>query len=279
MIGDLYCELPDVLGRLYSGQGMSGAAPVDDDRDALLNDLIYTRSRDFDQEVWQSAEHATGLFTPQVEQRLYSGDGRPTLYLSPFLALIRVEIDATPGQAVHTWQDFTPEIAQNRMAILPLRGWPKSRLFRQATFYQDPWGTGNIRMTMLWGICLPDPGAAVPDETWETANLDPYDIGPDITVASIQPPGGGWWVTPPDVTDAVASWVVHTYQAAKSGYGENTGSGQSAVKVKKTIPDNVQHVIDRYKGETKAPKFALVPDDGSDIADPVGRWAGWQTIT
>jgi hypothetical protein len=282
-IGD-YCNLDDVNGRLYAGQGLDpdAAAPTDATRDALITQLISDTSRDFDQEVWESTEFQY-LFSPLPETRLFSGLGDPLLQISPLVSLIRVEIDSTPGQLSHTWQDYTIEVSRNQMGLLPLRGYPKTKLFRQSTFYVDPFKLGNVRITALWGILNPDPNATPPDEAWEDTYLDPLKLNigdPDITVASLKPSIGGWWVTPGDVRSAVASWVQQRYQLAKAALPGSAGGGSSKVNVNRSIPDDVQRVINRYRGENKEPKFALVANDGSDVDGyPVYRWAGWQTYT
>lgn len=287
-----YCELPDVRGRLYSGQGLPGALtnpPVDTTRDALLSDLITQRSRDFDQAVWGNLEYP-GLFSWRLETRLYSGLGQQDLSVGPFAKLAKIEIAATPGQIVETFQDYTLEVSQNRIGFRPIRGFPKHVLFRQATFYVDPFRLGNVRLGGIWGILQPDPKAVddasgLPNEDWEDTFLDPITTNAPspVTVASLAPEDGGWWKTPDDVRAAVASWVVHTFQAAKTGYGTSSGQGSAKMTTNKKPPDDVQDVITRYAGQNNVPKFALVADDGSDGDQmgqyPVWRWAGWQTHT
>jgi len=123
---------------------------------------------------------------------------------------------------------------------------------------------------------LPDSASAQPTPPWYglTTAAQIQALAPDPTQTT------GWWVTPDDVAAAVASWVVHRFNAAKAGYGEDTNTGVAAYKIDKSIPADTARVIARYKGEQKQPKFALVANDGSDVeAFPTYRWAGWQTQT
>lgn len=276
-VGINYCQLSDVTGRLYAGQGLNlgDPLPVDATRDGLLSLLIAETSRDFDQEVWEGTEAMSGLFSPIYESRLFNGLGDQILRTMPFASMAKVEIDATPGQLAHTWNDYTVEFSQNKMGAKPIRGYPKTELFRQSSFYQDPFRLGNVRLTAVWGVILPDPALAQPTPPWNglaTAALI-QALAPDPTLAT------GWWATPDDVIGAVATWVVHRYQMSKTGYGTDSNTGVAAYKVDKNIPGDVQRVIQRYRGEQKQPKFALVANDGSDVATfPTYRWAGWQTI-
>ena len=278
-IGYNYCTLADVTGRLYAGQGLNpGDAPPDDaTRDALLTTLIATTSRDFDQEVFEGTDLMVGgAFAPVYETRLFSGLGDQILPTTPFAFMAKVEIDATPGQLSHTWNDYTVEFSQNRMGAKPIRGWPKMELFRQSSFYQDPFRLGNVRLTAVWGILLPDAALAQPTAPWSglaTAGAI-QAVAPDPTQST------GWWATPDDVRGAIATWVVHRYQQSKTGYGTDSNTGVAAYQVDKSIPGDVQRVISRYRGEQKTPKFALVANDGSDVETfPTYRWAGWQTIS
>jgi hypothetical protein len=277
--GAPYCQVSDVEERLYSASGVLGATPDDPGRDAWLGDLILARSRDFDRAIF--GPELQGAFAPLVEQRLFSGLGNQKLEVTPFAQIIRIEMDATPGQQSPTWQDYTPEITQRRIGFLPIRSWPKKYIFRQASFYVDPWRLGNIRLTGLWGVVLPDAAATQPDESWEDTYCDPLAVASDLSIASLTPTGGGWWVTPTDVKDAIASWAAASFQAAKMSGGKTSGSGASKITNDASIPGDVLRVINIYKGEHNVPKFALVADDGSDLDDgaPVWRWAGWQTIS
>jgi hypothetical protein len=272
--GGNYCATSDVLQRIYSGSGVSGSVPDDPARDVWIASLIAARSRDFDQEVYGT--ELPGIFAPTPATLYFSGNGQPTLDITPLVSLIRIEIDATPGQQNPTWQDYTPEIAQRRIGLKPIRGNPKTSIFRQSSFYVDPFGLGNVRITGIWGICLPDPAATQPDEAFEDTYLTPLAVSNDFTIATSAPVGGGWWVTPDDINDAIASWVVSTYQGAKMGGGGQSGPGSGKVKNDKNIPPDVQRVITRYRGEHNVPKFALVANDGSDLDEyPAYRWAGW----
>lgn len=276
MAGNSYCQLADVQARLYAGQGLNPGDPAPDDptRDALLKQLIAETSRDFDQEVFEGSDLMVGgAFAPVYEARLYSGAGDQSLKTTPFAFLSKVEIDATPGQLSHTWQDYTVEFSQNKMGTKPIRGWPKNELFRQSSFYQDPFRLGNVRLTGVWGVVLPDPAASQPTAPWYGLNAAAIQaLAPDPTLTT------GWWVTPDDVVGAVITWVVHRFQMSKTGYGTDSNTGVASYKVDKSIPGDTQRVITRYRGENKVPKFALVANDGSDVESyPTYRWAGWQT--
>lgn len=278
-----YCAIEDVQARLYSGQGLPGVAvpPVDATRDAILVSLITQTARDFDHEVWGSTEYP-GLFSWRLETRLFSGRGDASLLLAPCVKVIKVEMDATAGADVGSWQDYTVEFSQRRMGLMPIRGYPKTKLFRMSAFWADPFLMGNVRITGIWGVLQPSPYATPPDASWETTYLTPITTndpaGLHPTLASSRPVDGGWWATPDDVRAANASWVVHRFQAAKTGYGVSSGTGGAKMNTLKTIPDDVQRVINRYKGEHHGPKFALVANDGSDLdVNPSDRWAGWYT--
>ncbi len=282
-----YCALEDVTGRLYSGQGLLGAAspPTDATRDAILKGLITTVSRDFDEEVWGNQEYP-GLFSWRLETRLYSGVGQQDLSIGPFAKLAKIEVDATPGQISHTFQDYTLEVEQNRIGFKPIRGFPKKVIFRQSTFYVDPFRLGNVRLTGIWGIVQPNGNAPAPNEDWEDTYLDGVPTnatanGGIPTVASLSPDGGGWWTTPDDVRGAVATWVTFKFQSAKMAGGATTGTGAGKMTNDKAIPPDVKRVITRYSGQHNVPQFALVADDGSDVDQqgqyPVWRWAGWMT--
>jgi hypothetical protein len=274
--GPDYCQTSDVTERMYSGSGVTGSIPDDPARDTWIADLIKARSRDFDQAVYGAEQ--PGIFAPIPAQLLFSGRGEQVLEILPAATIIRVEIDATPGQQVGTWQDYTAEFAKRTIGLKPIRGYPKTSLYRQASFYVDPFGLGNVRLTGIFGIVLPDPSALQPDEAWEDTYLDPLAVNQDFTIAKAATAGGGWWVTPDDVRGAVASWVVQSYQSAKMGLGPQSGPGSGRVTSTKKIPDDVQMVIDTYHGQHNVPKFSLVANDGSDgDGYPRYRWADWQT--
>src|SRR6266576_3784956 len=173
-----YTTLEVVQSRLYSGQGVLGAQvpPTDTTRDALIKQLIPEVSRDFDRAVWESSEYP-GLFAWRLETRLYSGMGQQDLTVGPFAKLAKIEIAATPGQVMQSFQDYTLEVEQNRIGFKPIRGFPKKTLFRQSTFYVDPFRLGNVRLTGIWGILQPDPDATPPDEAWEDTYLDSITTG------------------------------------------------------------------------------------------------------
>jgi hypothetical protein len=279
-----YCALEDVQARLYTGQGLLGSAnppagQAGTDRDNFLKDLITSTSRRFDEAVWDNLEYP-GLFSWILETRLYSGQGQQDLHVGPFASIAKVEVDATPGQDSSTFQDYTVEFSQHRMGFRPIRGYPKQELFRQSTFYQDPFRLGNIRLTGIWGIVQPNDNAAPPNEDWEDQFLDGIstNAGP-ITVASLAPPNGGWWTTPDDVREAVAEWTAYRYQSSKMPGSNTTGLKLATVTNDKTIPLDVKAVITSYRGQTNVPNFAFAADDGSDIDTYPGgwRWAGWMT--
>lgn len=285
-----YCSIEEVQARLYSGQGILNQTnpPTDATRDAMLADLITTVSRDFDEEVWGNLEYP-GLFAWRLETRLYSGVGQQDLSIGPFAKLAKIEVAATPGQVMQSFQDYTVEIEQNRIGFKPIRGFPKKQLFRQSTFYVDPFRLGNVRLTGIWGILQPSTLVDPPNADWQTAYLDSittnatvYHTAPGIpSIADLAPDGGGWWATPDDVRAAVAQWVTYKFQSAKTAGGESASKGPATIRNSKIIPADVQRVIERYRGQHNVPKFALVADDGSDVdqdgAFPVWRWAGWMT--
>lgn len=269
--GPDYCKLADVLGRLYAGQGLAPGdpAPVDATRDVALADLITSTSRDFDHEAL--GPNFPGGFSPRWDVRTFRGDGSQILEVDPLLALVKVEINATPGGPA-TWQDYSTELNGYQVGLLPAEvGYPKHRVFRQASFYVDPFPLGNVHLSGLWGICLPDAQMAAPANPWQ-----------GINPATVLPPGGGWWSTPDDVEDAVATWVVFRFEHAKAGYSETPGSstqiGSTSTRFPEGIPADVMRVAARYQTEdANHPKLALVSGDEDLLTMGTYRWAGWQT--
>jgi hypothetical protein len=102
-------------------------------------------------------------------------------------------------------------------------------------------------------------------------------------IDAMAPPGGGWYATPLDVVEGVASWVAYRFEAGKAVYADQPATPQAAggaLSYPKTVPADVQRLITRYKGsDTEGPKFALVNADGSDEEMLGYRWAGWQTTS
>lgn len=276
--GPDYCKLTDVTGRMYAGQGLAPGDPVPADatRDTLIQDLITKTSRDFDKEV-AADDFYPGLFAPKYEVRTFSGKGEQELEIDPFLAVSSVMINSTPGRTP-TWVDYSSELTSYKMGLLPVGpGWPKHRLFRQASFYEDPFPLGNVQVGGIWGICTPDPAATKPVPTW-------FGLATQAAIDALTPDGlggGGWWVTPDDVTDAVANWVLFRFEHAKAAYSDTPGSstqqGTQDTKYPQSIPNEVMRIIRRYQYEdAHHPKFALVGND-NDMIQPGYRWADWQT--
>lgn len=189
-----------------------------------------------------------------------------------------------------TWSDYTQEFSQARMAALPMRFWPKHQLFRQSAFYVDPFRTGNVRLTGLWGIVQPDFGAIAPvGRSWRGLS--------DMQIASMQPiqpatgTPAGWWVTPPLITEAVAIWVIYSVKAGESEYADMRpvpGQAPMAAGVKREMwrqgmPQEIKHIVDIYSDRNL--RLALIATDGTDPRDErmagggAGgyRWAGWQS--
>ncbi len=268
-VADSYCTLDDVQGRLYTGMGMAGDAPADARREALLADLIVQTSRDWDQEI----EALIGAFSPRYESRLYSGRGFQFLDTEPFVAVDQIEYNSTPGRAP-TWIDISSELTSNLAGALPLRGYPKGQLFRQNSWFTDPYFQGNVRVHAIFGTCQPDSRTPAPSAGW--FGLD----GPKI--ASLAPSDGGWWVTPDDVRTAVAQWVAYKYQDSRAVYQDQAGSTSAGGGLQYTgrVPVEVQRIMNHYR-RANTPRFSLVNNDGSIPAgDPdymrPARWAGWQ---
>lgn len=276
--GPDYCTLGQVQSVLYAGRGLAPGdpPPTDATRDARLSALITQTSRDFDHEV--AGPRYSGLFVPKYEQRIFSGRGEQVLDIDPALAVLRVEYNSTPG-STPTWNDITSELGTYRMGLLPSDTHVvKHQIFRQASWPADPFPLGNVRLSIVWGVCLVDPSAAVPTTPWA--------YGPGLTQAqinSLAPPGGGWWATPEDVIDAVTQWVVVKFESGKAGYSEQPGPGSipgtQTTEYPPGIPQDVARVIQRYRGEDDDyPKLALVGNEPSSTPAPY-RWRDWMTTT
>lgn len=293
-----YVTLAQVLGALYAGQGLAPGdpPPTDATRDARLQFLISNTCRDFDYEVMGTK--LPGVFLPKYETRTFSGRGDQELEIDPILAInsgatAQVQINTTPGYTP-TWSDYTSELGSYRMGLLPADSrFPKTRIFRQSSWFADPFPLGNVQITGLWAICQVDPGGTPPTHTQGWNNLPgsvPPIWGPGISgltdayLAALAPPaalGGGWWTTPADVVDAIVAWIVNRFEMGKAGYSQQPGSSSMAgvqdTLYPSEIPAEVQRVIRRYRGEDEGyPRFALVSNDGEGSETPY-RWAGWIT--
>lgn len=158
-----YCQVGDVLNRLYSGQG-GVSPPVDPVRDAFISDLILSCSRRWEQVTGRPLNG----YVPLYEPRLFSGRGSQWIDVDDFGALGQVEIDTTQGRQP-TWTDVTTDwmaVGNNpslfRGRVLPEKYWPKNRLFRMSTFYVDAYQYGNVRIHAVWGTVQPNTLASVP---------------------------------------------------------------------------------------------------------------------
>ena len=276
-----YCTLDQVRKRLYSGQQATTAMQADAGRDDLLTELIEALSREFDKETGR----VPGGYDLIYESRLFSGRGEQILEVEEFATLAKLEYNTTIF-GTPTWNDVTSEVANGRIAIRPIRTWPKREIFRLNTWIVDPYQTGNTRLTGIWGALQPNKGAVQPTAPWQGitgagAQAAIQALAPDPTQTT------GWWMTPLDVSKAVAAWVVYEFNAGRAGYADTAGhpSG-TGVLFTKGIPPPVQRVIDKFKGGKL--KLALIGLDGSDASDPTSeggdvmnqstRWAGWQTF-
>lgn len=272
-----YCLVEDVAGRLYTGQS-SGQRPPNAARDGIISDDIAWLSREFENETGRPLNG----FAPSWDVRLYSGRGLQTLDVEEFAALSKLEYNRTVS-GTPSWTDVTGEIASGGMAFKPLRFWPKRQIFRQNTWIVDPWQTGNVRLTGVFGCVQPDLTIAPP-----TGQSPPWNGLTDAQIQAISPnPSGptyGWWVTPTDVRKAVAEWTLYTWNAGRAGYGDQPGKPQGGGTLfMKDIPPGVRRVIDRYRGG--ALKLALIGIDGSDAKEEAlgaaggitRRFAGWHS--
>lgn len=282
----LYCAVTDLTARLFADEGTDSIGPTPSTvQNALLSDLISIVSRRFDQET----ERPAGCFAPQWDVRLYSGEGSTNLEVDEFAVLSKIEINTNPP-APASWKDVTPEVAAGGLALLPIRTWPKNELWRIQTLYPDPYRTGNVRLTGVFGAVQPDLGAAPP------ASFGGLTSGTTPALSTIQPvdpvsgSASGWWIIPEDVKGACIAWALHSYKEAQAGYGDTGGQPSAApINVPKAIPQGVQDVISVYVG--KRIHLAMIALDGTDFREeltygntgdnqsPFGntRWAGWQT--
>lgn len=279
----LYCAVTDLTSRLFAEEGVDAVGPTPSNvQSALFTDLISIICTRFDQEC----ERPRGAFSPQWDVRLYSGEGSTNLEVDEFAVLAKIEINTNPPSPT-SWHDYFAEVAQGNLAYLPIRTWPKSELWRIQTLYPDPYRTGNVRLTGIFGVVQPDLGASVPTSfggtTPPAAALQPID---PVTGAP-----SGWWITPEDVKGACIDWALYAYKLSQAGYSESGGQPSAApLTLPKKIPQNVQDVISVYT--SKRIHLALIGLDGTDFREeltygntgdntsPFGntRWAGWQTI-
>lgn len=283
-----YCATSDVLARLYAGV-TKGPAGANQPRDTYLQSLIQTASRRFEQECGRDLNGFQALFEP----RIFSGLGAQDLDVDDFAQIQKVEYDITPGQNP-SWQDITPYIATGELRLLPVRYWPKNRLFYMNTFVTDPYQYGNVRIHAVWGTVIPDL-AATPPTTLGYAGATQLTGSAIAALGPTDADGlalGGWWVTPEDVVDVVAKWVVYMFKQGQAGYAVTKAGGQSGTiqSYPGGVPDFVQEVIDRY-AEGMHPQIACIAMDGTDIAvervygpgmgTPMStsRWAGWMTTS
>jgi hypothetical protein len=278
-----YCDVDRVKKRLYSGQQQTSTMPVDAGRDDLLQEIIEGLSREFDHETGRPP----GAYDLTYESRLFSGQGSQLLKVDEFAVLSKIEYNTTIF-GTPTWNDVTTEIANGRIAVRPIRFWPKRQLFRLNTWIVDPYENGNARMTGIWGVVQPIKGVPQPavsvQSPWFglTVQADVQALAPDPTLTT------GWWQTPVEVQKAIATWTVYKFKSGQAGYGDTGGrQGGAGALFTKGIPPNVQRVIDKYKGGSL--KLALIGLDGYDPTDPTSeggdvmerartRWAGWQTF-
>jgi hypothetical protein len=277
-----YCTIDQVRKRLYSGQQATTAMQADTGRDDLLTELIEALSREFDKETGR----VPGAYDLVYEARLFSGMGSQVLGVDEFAVLSKLEYNTTIF-GTPTWNDVTAEVASGRIAIRPIRTWPKREIFRLNTWIVDPYATGNTRLTGIWGALQPNKTLAQPIASvgtpWQgiTTQAAIKALAPDPTQTV------GWWQTPLDVAKAVAAWVVYEFKAGQNAYADTVGHPQgTGILFTKGIPPPVQRVIDKFKGGKL--KLALIGLDGSDASDLTSeggdvmnqstRWAGWQTF-
>jgi hypothetical protein len=281
-----YCAVADVWARMFAEEGtdVSTGNPQLVD---FLTTLAAMTSRRFDQETGR----LPGGFAPTYDRRLYSGEGMQQIEVDEFAILSKIEVNLSPiTTGPQTWTDVTGEIAQGGIAARPLRGWPKTELFRMQTFYPDPYLNGNVRLTGVFGAAQPDLGAAAPAVPWGSLTTQ-AEI---IAVQPVDPVTGvstGWWIVPEDVLAAVADWTVYAYRITQAGYGEQAGQPSGgAVQVPRKIPQQVQDVIAKYTSGRI--HLAMIGLDGTDFRDEIARpgtslgqpgqstrWAAWQSFT
>ena len=261
-----YCELNDVLQRMYSGQSTGSGPAQDNGRDALLNSHIVSVARRFDKETGRPP----GGFAPVYDVRYYSGKGSMWLRTEELVAVQKVEYNTTPGRTP-SWIDVTGDFATSSMQLLPIRHYPKDTIWRINAFVSDPYRTGNIRVTGIFGNVQPDQEADVPAAPWQ-------GVTDQSVIDALAPPDGGWWVVSEDVIKANAEWVVYTYKSAQAGYSDTAGDASAGQLIyRKGIPPEVARVISAYP--LRRGKVGMVTADGEVLGDnvpgEVSRWASW----
>jgi hypothetical protein len=276
-----YCLLADLTDKLYASEGSDQAVTPPAGQTRVLSALISAISRRFDKETGRPP----GNFAPTYDARLYSGDGFQEMDTDEYGMLAKVEINLSPGVFPAVWTDVTAEYAQNLMSARPIRFWPKTGIFRMRTLLPDPYMSGNIRLTGIFGSVQPDLGAAVPSTF--------AGLAPPTALQPLDPVSGlaaGWWITPEDVANACIEWAIYAYKMAQAGYGEQAGSTSALpIAIPKKIPGSVQDVISTYTSGRI--HLAMIGLDGIDFREELSRpgggynnpggmltrWAGWQT--
>lgn len=279
----VYCALTDLTDRLYADEGSDQVTTPPAGQARVFNALIATISRRFDKECGRPP----GNFAPLFDVRLYSGDGFQEMETDEYGFLSKVEINLAPGVQPATWTDVTGETALGLMSQRPIRFWPKTGIFRMRTLLPDPYMSGNIRLTGVWGSVQPDLNATPPGTFG--------GITPPTALQPIDPISGnptGWWITPEDVTNATIEWAIYAYKMAQAAYGEQAGSSSALpIAIPKKIPGSVQDVISTYTSGRI--HLAMIGLDGTDFREELSRpgggynnpggmltrWAGWQTTS
>lgn len=278
-----YCTLTDLVDRLYASEGSDQVVTPPAGQTRVLNSLISAVSRRFDDETGRPP----GNFAPTYDARLYSGDGFQEMETDEYGMLAKAEINLAPGVIPAVWTDVTAEYAQGLLSPRPIRYWPKTGLFRMRTLLPDPYLSGNIRLTGIFGAIQPDLGAAAPSTfggltpPTALAPIDPVTAAPS-----------GWWITPEVVANACIEWALYAYKNAQAGYGEQAGATSALpIAIPKKIPGTVQDVISTFTSGRI--HLAMIGLDGTDfreelsrpgggINDPLSRrtrWAGWQATS
>jgi hypothetical protein len=285
-----YADIQAILRRMYVDQ----VAPTNATRDTLLTELVSDLSRRFDRECGRQP----GGFAPLYDVRVFSGMGRQVLQVDELVQITKVEISLSPGQSNPGWSDITAEIVTGQLAPRPLRVWPKDRLFRMQTFPVDPYQNGNVRITGIYGCVQPDLGATAPvlDGTQNPPIVNDGSSFQGMTAAvltaakpknPVTSAAQGWWITPEDVSKAIAEWGVKSVKSGQAGYSDVAGNPSGGmVMLRKDMPPEVTAVIASYT--RSRPHLAMIGLDGTDffeeqaypgaVGDPVSRWAGWQVM-
>lgn len=281
-----YCQSTDVYSRLFEGQSSPALVTGDPTKDAYLSSLCQVVSRRFEKLTGQGLN----AFAPIYEPRIFGGKGAQNISTDPFASIKQIEINVTPGAMVPSWQDYTADFADNQAVVLPMRLWPKQMIWRMNTWYVDAYQTGQVRIHGVWGLVQPDFGATQP----AAIGYGPGAISDPVKIAALAPWDadgnvvGGWWVTPEDVVDALAKWVVLLYRSGQGGMSEEVDVGGDAkLPYPWSVPKFVKDVAEEYSPASI--RVAGITADGVDIADErvygsqagspdyVSRWVGWYT--